>query len=109
MKGPGFTCTKCSENIWGIVSAVVAAVVTVVMAFVAIKYVTSADMGRGRGITSRLLRRVPHQSVKIIIVSWQVLTQVSYDIDVVRINMLNTFFVSGDVRYLKVFVRPGGA
>ena len=59
-------------------------IAAVVMTVVVVKYVTSANMGAGRGIFSRLLRRVPLQSVKIIIVAWQILTQVSFEVPLVR-------------------------
>ena len=79
VKGPGFACTKCSENVWGILAAVVCSILAVVMTVLAVKYVISANMGVGRGFFSRMLRRVPLQSVKIIIVAWQILTQVSFE------------------------------
>ena len=56
----------------------IAAVVTTVLV---IKYVISADdVGAGRGIYARFLRRVPLQPVKIIIVAWQILAQVSIEV-----------------------------
>lgn len=77
VKGTGFTCTKCSENIWGIIAAVTTLVITVVIAFAAVKYVMSVENVTRPGFIARLFRRVPLQSVKIIIVAWQILTQVS--------------------------------
>ena len=42
-----------------------------------ISYLMSGDMeGRRRGLVHRIARRVPLQTIKIIVVSWQILTQV---------------------------------
>ena len=78
MEGSGFVCKKCSDNVWGARTAVVAAAVSVVVTFMAFRYIVSTErVGARRGIMSRMLRRVPLHSVKIIIVAWQILTQVS--------------------------------
>ena len=39
--------------------------------------VSGKDGGSGRGVVERLGRYIPLQSVKIIVVAWQILTQVS--------------------------------
>lgn len=85
VKGTGFTCTKCSENIWGIVAAVTTLVISVLIAFAAVKYVMSVEKSTRPGIIARIFRRVPLQSVKIVIVAWQILTQVSQFSSSVRI------------------------
>lgn len=43
----------------------------------AISYLVSGEEAGGRHILHRLTRNIPLQSVKIIIVAWQILTQVS--------------------------------
>lgn len=79
-KGPGFTCIKCSENGWGILATAVFVVIAMVMAFTAFTYLTSAEiMGTIRETIARLLGLVPLYSIKIIIVAWQIVTQVSDD------------------------------
>ena len=55
-------------------------IAAVVITVVVVKYVTSANTGAGCGTFARLLRRVPLRSVKIIIVGWQILTQVSFEV-----------------------------
>lgn len=55
----------------------VGAVVLMVVVNV-IMYIMSPDAEvAGRGIVRRVIRHVPLQPVKIVIVSWQILTQVS--------------------------------
>lgn len=57
---------------------VVLAVVAVFVGIAIVVYIMSAEvgcMGRG-GPLGRLLRNIPLRSVKIIIVAWQILTQV---------------------------------
>ena len=81
--GPGFTCTKCSKNVWGISAAMMCSVVAVVVTFLVIKYVMSAEMGARGGILARMLRRVPLKSVKIVIVAWQILKKVSIEVPLV--------------------------
>lgn len=77
-KGSSFTCTRCSGNIWGKMAAGVAAVATICIAFAALTYITSVEKTEARlGITGRLLRLMPIHSIKIIIVAWQILTQVN--------------------------------
>lgn len=77
-KGPGFTCTKCIENVWGIIVATIFLALSVIITFAAVKYLLSVEIGARQGILARILRRVPLQSVKIIIVAWQILTQVRH-------------------------------
>lgn len=77
-KGPGFTCTKCTENVWGIIVATIFLALSAIITFAAVKYLLSVEIGARQGILARILRRVPLQSVKIIIVAWQILTQVRH-------------------------------
>lgn len=76
----GFTCSNCSENsAGGIAVAVVLAVVALFVAAAVVSYVMSgeAGLGAGRGVIERLTRHLPLQFVKLVIVAWQILTQVS--------------------------------
>ena len=73
----GFTCTKCLDAANG---AVLASLVLVAIAFAAVavaSYVMSGERpGKRRGVVERVARFVPLQSIKIVVVSWQILTQV---------------------------------
>lgn len=73
----GFTCTKCLDAASG---AVLASFVLVAIAFAAVavaSYVMSGERpGKRRGVVERVARFVPLQSIKIVVVSWQILTQV---------------------------------
>eukprot|EP00903_Cladosiphon_okamuranus_P006392 g6257.t1 len=73
----GFTCSKCSNSGGGIAAIAAFSVMTVVVGAAAILYVTSVEVGcrRRRGSIGRLFRNIPLQSVKIVIVVWQILTQ----------------------------------
>lgn len=57
-----------------------AAVIAVAALFVAVavvSYVTSGERGaKGQGMVERVVRYIPLQSLKIVIVAWQILTQV---------------------------------
>ena len=75
-----FTCRKCFDRRVGVATAVVLAVLVLAVGLVVILYLVSAEEGgAGRGIVNRVMKRIPMQSVKIIIVVWQILTQVSTD------------------------------
>lgn len=56
--------------------AVIAMTVSMAIAFAAVKYLMSVEMEARPGVIARIIRRVPLQSVKTIIVTWQILTQV---------------------------------
>ncbi len=76
---PGFICGECSDSARGIVVAAVLAVLALVVAAGAISYVLSGETEvGGRGVVERLRRYIPLQSVKIIVVAWQILSQVSW-------------------------------
>ena len=75
-----FVCSKCPENnAAGIVVAVALAIGALFVAVAVVSYVMSgeAGLGAGQGLVERLARYIPLQSVKIVIVAWQILTQVS--------------------------------
>ncbi|CAN0042723.1 unnamed protein product [Ectocarpus fasciculatus] len=74
----GFACNKCSESkVGGIVVAVIVAILALFAGLAVISYVMSgdADVGAERGFVERVARHIPLQAVKIVIVSWQILTQ----------------------------------
>lgn len=75
----GFVCTKCSDNITGdIALATVGAIVFLFVVVSFISYLLSAESeDDDRGILARVTRFVPLSSVKIVIVVWQIITQVS--------------------------------
>lgn len=73
----GFTCTKCLGSASGLVLAAFVLVVIVFAAVAVASYVTSGERpGKQRGLVERFARFIPLQSLKIVIVSWQILTQV---------------------------------
>ena len=75
---PGFVCNECSSSTAGVVLAVVLAVVALIVAVAVVSYATTGEgKGKGRGLVARVARYIPLQSVKIVIVAWQILTQVS--------------------------------
>eukprot|EP00903_Cladosiphon_okamuranus_P005767 g5717.t2 len=72
----GFVCSKCSSSTAGVALAVVLAVVALVAAVAVESYATTgAGDGGGRGWVDRVVRYIPLQSIKIVIVAWQILTQ----------------------------------
>ena len=52
---------------------------TLLVAVAVVSYLMSGEtgLGAGQGVVERVTRYVPLQSAKIVIVSWQILTQVS--------------------------------
>lgn len=75
----GFVCNKCPENANG-GTAIIAVMATIVLlAFAAFfSYLFSEEMeGVDQGIAACVTRFIPLQSIKIIIVMWQILTRVS--------------------------------
>ncbi|CBN75178.1 polymorphic Outer membrane protein G/I family [Ectocarpus siliculosus] len=72
----GFTCRTCSDSAGGIALAAALAVVGLVALVAVVSYVTSGEEdGKGRGIVERVGRYIPLQSVKIVVVAWQIMTQ----------------------------------
>eukprot|EP00903_Cladosiphon_okamuranus_P017270 g15914.t1 len=72
----GFTCSTCLGSASGIVLASVVLAVVLLAAVAVASYVISAEgAGKRRGLVERVARYIPLQSLKIIIVSWQLLTQ----------------------------------
>ncbi|CAM9601541.1 unnamed protein product, partial [Ectocarpus fasciculatus] len=88
----GFTCRECSDSAGGIVLAVALAVVGIFAAVVVVSYVTSGKRnGRGQGIVERVARYIPLQSVKIVVVAWQVVTQFTVVANVTYPDVYQTF------------------
>ncbi|CAM9509603.1 unnamed protein product [Ectocarpus fasciculatus] len=72
----GFTCHSCSDSAGGIALAAALAVVGLIVLVAVVSYLTSRERdGKGRGIVERVGRYVPLQSVKIVVVAWQIMTQ----------------------------------
>lgn len=72
-----FTCTKCMDSRGGIAIMAVVAVLSL-CAFIALfMHLVSGEKDDTRqGIIHRVTKRLPLQSIKIVVVVWQILTQV---------------------------------
>ncbi|CAM9233132.1 unnamed protein product [Scytosiphon promiscuus] len=72
----GVTCSKCADEAGGIVLVATVFLVALVVAATVVSYVLSGDGGgRMSGVVTRVAHFIPLQSVKIVIVVWQILTQ----------------------------------
>lgn len=72
-----FTCVKCSENSGRIALASILASLAVVVFTILVSYLLSGETtDEDRGIAARVARYIPLQSIKIVFVAWQILTQV---------------------------------
>ncbi|CAN0155578.1 unnamed protein product [Ectocarpus sp. 4 AP-2014] len=95
----GFTCSKCSDSNSGIVVVAVLIVVNVFVGVSVVVYVMSGEagyMGRG-GLLGRLLRGIPLQSLKIVVVAWQILTQFAAVANVTYPDVYQRFLDALDV------------
>ena len=90
----GFACNKCSDNAGGGIALVVSMGVVFVLAFAAfLSYMLSGETrGAGQSIVARVTRFFPLQSVKIVIVVWQILTQVRCTATVFQRRWHHTLF-----------------
>lgn len=71
------TCAQCSDNTGAIVLMVVLAFLSILAVVAFLYYLVSTEMeGDEQGLLAGLMKRIPLQSFKIIIVTWQILTQV---------------------------------
>ena len=62
---------------WGVVVASIVGVASLVFGIAIVLYLISGETaGSGRGIVHRMAHLIPLQSLKIIIVAWQIVTQV---------------------------------
>lgn len=79
-----FTCTKCLDSRGGVAIMIVVAVVFLCAIIVLLMHLVSGEtLHARRGIVHRITERLPLQSIKIIVVVWQILTQVR---DTVRVG-----------------------
>ena len=77
----GFNCDKCSDSTGGIILAIFLAGVAVFVVIVVACYIVSGEQDRERkGLIERTMRYIPFQSLKIVIVTWQILTKVRRDV-----------------------------
>ena len=77
----GFICKRCSKSIGGIVVAIVFVLAHLVAVILAVSYLLSTELDRGtqtRACVERLMRYIPMQSVKVVIVTWQIVIQVRW-------------------------------
>lgn len=80
---------KCSGSVSSIIATAAIVVIAIVIALTVFMFLTSAEIAETvRGITVRLLRLVPLHSIKIIIVTWQIVTQVSDGVNPTRRSCL---------------------
>ena len=74
----GSACSRCSDSRGGLVLAAVLGVVALLGLAAVVSHVTSGEAGRGgKNLVGRLTQYIPLQSLKIVVVAWQILTQVS--------------------------------
>lgn len=74
-----FTCTKCMDSGGSAAITSVVAVLGLGAIIILYMYLQSGEMDGARdGIIQRVTKRLPLQSLKIIVVVWQILTQVSF-------------------------------
>lgn len=71
-----FNCTKCTGGNSGLMVVALAIVALLIFAALVNYLVTSKPGADREGIIPRIMRYVPLQSLKIVIVVWQILTQV---------------------------------
>ena len=77
----GFTCKICSNGTGEFVVAIVFASALFLAVILAVLYLLSTELERGteRVCAERLMRYIPMQSVKVVIVTWQIVAQVRWD------------------------------
>lgn len=75
-KSIGFECNKCSDSDNNVLIIIVFSILIIILVSIVLAYLVSADSARF-GYFSRVKKYVPIQSVKIVIVVWQILTQFS--------------------------------
>lgn len=69
-----FTCTDCVYDRGGIAILVVVGVLSVGAATTLVMCLVSAEMdGAPRGSINRFVKRLPLESIKIVVVVWQIL------------------------------------
>lgn len=79
-KTVAFTCTECVKTGGSVAIMVVAAVFVLFGGVALYMHLMSGEMdGARRGIVAWLTKRLPLQSIKILVVVWQIVTQASDD------------------------------
>ena len=76
-----FICKRCSNSIGGIIVAIVFVLALLIAVMLAVSYLLSTELDRGtqrRACVERLMRYIPMQSVKVVIVTWQIVIQVRW-------------------------------
>ena len=72
-----FTCRECPDRTLEIAIVVIVALLASSVSLGVVSYLVSTEVvGAGQGIVARLKERIPKESIKIIVVMWQILTQV---------------------------------
>ncbi|CAM9117457.1 unnamed protein product [Sphacelaria rigidula] len=96
--GPGYTCHSCSERTGGVILVIVLGVLAFGALVGFVLYMVSAGSGGGgRRIMARAAQVIPLQSIKIIIVAWQILTQFSEVANVTYPDVYQEFLNGLDV------------
>lgn len=76
-KSLAFTCTKCVDDHGGFAIMGVVGLFVLCAAVALCMHLVSGEMEGGRrGVVHRILAHLPFQSIKIVVVVWQILTQV---------------------------------
>lgn len=91
----GSKCNKCSDRDYGIALAAVVAVIAIVACAMFFVYMMSAELGGPGGkLLAVVAKRTPMQTIKIIIVAWQILTQVSNALEITKtLNLVRPFSI----------------
>ncbi|CAN0366309.1 unnamed protein product, partial [Ascophyllum nodosum] len=84
----------CSDRVIAVTIVVMFMVLATAIGLATVWYLVPAEgVGGGREIAEAIMRRVPTQSVKIVIVVWQILTQFT--------SVANVTFPNGYERFLE--------
>ncbi|CAM9568519.1 unnamed protein product, partial [Hapterophycus canaliculatus] len=93
-----FTCSRCSDSVGGVVLVVILSAVILLAAAAAVLYLMSGEVrSTGHGVVNRMARCVPLQSIKIVIVAWQILTQFASVANVTYPDLYQRFLDGLDV------------
>lgn len=73
-----FTCTECVNSDGGIAIMVAVAILILCVGMALCKHLVSGERdGAHEGIIGRFIKHLPLQSIKIVVVVWQIVTQAS--------------------------------
>lgn len=82
----GSKCNECYDRDSGIALAAVVAVIAMVACAMFLVYMMSTELdGPSRKFLAVMTKHTPMQTIKIIIVAWQILTQVSTALKITRL------------------------